>query len=490
MEVKKLWNPIKLGDNWKNADTSILDEISTSWVYRREILKENSSEYKKFLERLKREHAIETGVIERIYDLERGVTETLIKEGFHEALVSHGDSDIPKAKLFAHLNDHIDAIEFVYDVVGEERDLTIGFIHQLHHLTTRNQETAEGRDQFGNRTQIPLLKGKFKERPNNPTLPNGTSIQYCPPEHVAAEMDKLIALHDQAIEEEIHPLIRASWFHHSFAMIHPYQDGNGRVGRLLSSLILIKAGLFPLTVRREESKMRYIKALEKADKGEVQPLVTYFGESQKTRIERALNLQDVSGTSNNMMEVARILGQKAQREKARKHAAHQEELVKSRQEIFDLCLDHIKESEKNIQPMLNGSVNTSLHQSPSSESDTNNHYKAQIIKYAKKHDYFFNHYLPTAFVALRFHLDQERTYQLIISLHHYGYDDQTLAIGAFLEPLERNMDIEKRLTSVLPLDIKPHVMSVATAIKLKEKNIKGFLDQALTLSLAHIASEI
>lgn len=97
-EIYRLWKPVKFDDHWKSCDTSIVEDIAASWFKRRKILKENSVEYSEFLEQLKREHAIETGVIERLYSLETGITETFIKEGFVKSYLSHGDTNIPEHK--------------------------------------------------------------------------------------------------------------------------------------------------------------------------------------------------------------------------------------------------------------------------------------------------------------------------------------------------------------------------------------------------------
>lgn len=74
-------------------------------------------------------------------------------------------------------------------------------------------------------------------------------------------------------------------------------------------------------------------------------------------------------------------------------------------------------------------------------------------------------------------------------VHHYGYDDSTLAIGAFLEYLSNNGS-EERIDAALPLEIKPHVISITKDIESKEKNIRSFLENAVTLTLAQIASEL
>lgn len=155
-KIHRLWKHIELGQNWLDCDTSTLDDLSPSWYERREVLQNNSKEYQEFIAELKREHAIETGIVERMYDLEKGITETFIKKGFVESYISHNDTNVPIPKLLAHLSDHLDAVDFVFDVVKENRELTIGFIKELHALVTRNQEYAEGRDQFGNKTKIDL----------------------------------------------------------------------------------------------------------------------------------------------------------------------------------------------------------------------------------------------------------------------------------------------------------------------------------------------
>lgn len=69
------------------------------------------------------------------------------------------------------------------------------------------------------------------------------------------------------------PILRASIAHGWFERIHPFEDGNGRTGRLLGNLILMRAG-YPMTVLRVEDRSRYYEALARADAGELTDLVT------------------------------------------------------------------------------------------------------------------------------------------------------------------------------------------------------------------------
>jgi len=485
-KVYRLWQPIEYFDNWKKCDTSTLDDISASWFKRRTTLKVNSSEYNDFLNRLKREHAIETGVIERLYDLKKGITETFIKEGFVKSYLSHGDTDIPEGELMNHLNDHLDAVNFIFDVVKENRPLTTGFIKELHHLVTQHQKHAEGRDQFGNKLKIPLLKGTYKVRENNPTRDDGTRILYCPPEHVASEMDNLVGIYNDLVDKEKHPLIISSWFHHAFTTIHPFQDGNGRVARLLASLIFIKFGYFPVTVLREEAKVKYIEALERADNGEPQLLVTYFGEIQKRNIQKALNIREVSSTS--LEEVQQIFARKIENWQLQKREDYQNLLKENRMQVFRYCSELLSELREKIQLQLNGGVEINIKSCSFNRQDKQHYFYRQIVSYANKHDYFFNRALPKSWITYRIELSKRKKYQLGISIHHYGYDDATLAIGSFLEYKTENQD--ERLDTTLPLDIPPHVISIDDNIEGKKKNIRTYIEHAMTLTLAQIASEI
>ena len=485
MVVHRLWDYISFSDNWKNCDTSLLDDIAPSWLVRREVLQVNSKEYEEFIKRLKRRHAIETGIVERIYDVDKGVTETLINEGFISSLVSHGDTNVPKQTLFNHLQDHLDAVDLIFDIVKENRPLTKGFICELHQLTTRHQEFTEGKDQFGNKTKIPLIKGRFKERENNPTREDGTTVLYCPPEHVEAEMDRLIKIYNDLTEENINPLLIATWVHHAFSTIHPFQDGNGRVVRLVASLILIKNNFFPITVLREEAKVKYIQALEEADQGQPQKLVTYFAEIQKRNIEEALNIKEVSNAS--LSDVAHIFNQKVIRKQQEKQQQYAKTLAENRLQVFNYCSLFLNEYKEKLEAEFDDSISLYIGSGRPDDTTKQHYYYKQIVDYAKKHNYFFNRTLPKSYLVFGIEFDGKK-YELGITLHHFGYDDSVMAIGAFLE--YKGIMAKKDTDNTLPLDSKPHVLSIKDEVSSKEKNIRLYLENVLTLTIAQIASEI
>lgn len=486
MKINRLWKHISIQPNWLEVDTSILDDIAPSWFSRREKLLTNSREYEDFINRLKRRHAIETGIVERMYDLDKGVTETLINEGFLSALISHGDTNIEKGKLLNHLQDHLDAVDFVFDIVKENRPLTKGFICELHQLTTRNQDYAEGRDQFGNKTKIALIKGRFKERENNPTREDGTVVMYCPPEHVESEMDKLIELYNKLTTDNVHPLIIASWVHHAFTTIHPFQDGNGRVVRLIASLILIKYNYFPITVLREEAKIRYIEALELADIGQPQKLVSYFAEIQRRNIEAVLNIKEVSTTS--LADVTQILKQKIENKQKEQKLQHERILSDRRMQVYNYCHKFLNNYKDKLSIEFGNSIDLYIGSAKPDDVKRQKYYYEQIVAYAIRHDYFFNRYLPKSYFIFGIDLHDGKKYELGITIHHYGYDDSTLAIGAFLE--YKGSAAKKNGDNTIPLDLRPHILSITDEVESKEKNIYLHLESILTMIIAQIASEI
>jgi hypothetical protein len=263
------------------------------------------------------------------------------------------------------------------------------------------------------------------------------------------------------------------------------------VARLLASLILIKHGLFPFTVLREEAKVKYIDALEKADNGEPQPLVDYFAEVQKRHIEKALNLKEVSSTS--FEEVADIFSGKLENWKRNKIKERENLLKNARSKVYDYCLTSLNEIKLRLTRKLNGNTNISIESCPPTDIGRQHFYYGQIIKYAKKHNYYINRSLPKSWLTLRIEFGENKRYQLGVTIHHYGYDDNTLAIGAFLEYLTADEDgegSEGRIDATLPLEIKPHVISITKDIESKEKNIRSYLENAVTLTLAQIASEL
>lgn len=78
-------------------------------------------------------------------------------------------------------------------------------------------------------------------------------------------MEYLPKIDENKFFDELASLV--AWAHHKFAWIHPFQDYNGRIGRLLNNIILLKLNLPPIELKVETTagRNKYIKALRLAD---------------------------------------------------------------------------------------------------------------------------------------------------------------------------------------------------------------------------------
>lgn len=280
---------LDLPPDWPSLEVKELRRVENEWRQKREAAV-GTSELATFTEQMNREWAIETGIIENLYDIERGVTMVLIEQGFSAAVMEHGSVNKDPEEILALLNDQKEALEGLFDFVAQRRPLSTSYIKELHAAMTRSQVTVKARDLNGREVEIPMLHGEWKQQPNYPVR-DGRAFTYCPPEHTSAEMDRLVEMH--LAHENVPPEIEAAWLHHRFTQVHPFQDGNGRVARALASLVLIRAGLFPLVVPRDEKSI-YLESLERADSGNLRSLTLFIARRVELALTRASRLLPAS----------------------------------------------------------------------------------------------------------------------------------------------------------------------------------------------------
>jgi len=114
-------------------------------------------------------------------------------------------------------------------------------------------------------------------------LPNmilGSNLKTSPPEKVYQHMAELIEWYNKN-RQKMHPLQLAAIFHGRFERIHPFKDGNGRVGRFLLNAILVNEGYPPLIIRKTQ-RVNYLHALHAFDQDADIPLVRFIIEKYKS----------------------------------------------------------------------------------------------------------------------------------------------------------------------------------------------------------------
>lgn len=414
------WQTITdLPNDWETLRDSELHSLAGVWADQYAQLKGDSHQLSQFNERLRREWSIETGILERLYTIDRGTTQLLIEQGIDAALIPHGATNIPVHELVAVVQAQRAALDGLFDFVSQRRALSTHYIRQLHQIITQHQMYVEGVDQFGNVVRTPLLSGQWKQTPNNPTRPDGSTHHYCPPLQVTSEMEKLLALSNQ--HTHMPPEIRAAWLHHRFTQIHPFQDGNGRVARALATLVFLQAGWFPLVINRDQ-RSAYLDALEAADAGDLKPLVLLFIKNAKQAFANALMLTNDVPENTALESVLDAL--------VDRYRVRQQETASVLAQVEPLAHMLAAATEKRLaetaQTLHHKLAHSGLPTPPqlwvtASTPDNAFYYTSQILETAKQLGYWADMTRQRLWVRLRFFdPTRDQTAHVVVAWHHAG----------------------------------------------------------------------
>ena len=155
-------------------------------------------------------------------------------------------------------------------MMSEEADrhhtpLTQSFIRNLHKTILREDYTVHPTLPGGVQTSFIIHAGKYKTRPNSVITRYGDRFDYASPEETPALMTDLVDWYNEAEKSgKYTPVELAALFHYRYIRIHPFEDGNGRIARLMVNYILARHG-WPMIVVRSRKKRDYLEALHKTD---------------------------------------------------------------------------------------------------------------------------------------------------------------------------------------------------------------------------------
>lgn len=480
------WNPIEpLSDRDKTIDLVAIRPLYESWQdFKARLNKSSPSGMKEFTQRLIRRLSIETGILERLYDLDRGTTEALVTHGFAEELVSRSNTDIEPSHLIDVLKDQEAAIQLVMDCVANTRPLTKGVIHELHTILMEHQETTTAIDQFGQRKEIRLIKGRFKELPNNPRRPNNSIHEYCPPVHVETEIENLLTWLGQYEMED--PVITSAWFHHRFTQIHPYQDGNGRVVRALTTLILLRSKLLPLVIDRD-LRQEYIEGLEKADAGDLSALAALFARLERAAIMQALSIDVDTEISHQKTITSHVIETLALKFKKRREIKYAE-LRGVNALAVALRVRTRKALEAAFAQLQRPASMVALpdiHITDGGPDHDNAHwYKFEVVQTARESNKFANFTEAHYFVKASMRVGRERLV-FLTSFHHVGRDISGIMEAtsfAQIESFEESDDREKASQDFFICSLEPFVFTYKTNEQEIADSFSRWLDAAVAVA--------
>jgi Fic family protein len=171
---------------------------------------------------------------------------------------------------------HNEAINWIMEVVKDETPLTEKFIRELHTLLLKETSYKEAKTPEGKQTRRKIEVGRYKTQPNHVVTVTGETFYFATPEETPSKMHDLIEWFRKEKEKtDVNPIILAALFHYRFIRIHPFDDGNGRVARILMNFILMQFG-YPPAIIKTDDKENYYAVLHLADADELEPFIEYI----------------------------------------------------------------------------------------------------------------------------------------------------------------------------------------------------------------------
>jgi Fic family protein len=206
--------------------------------------------------------------------LSRGETELILRgltvrnQNLVKVLAGKNISDV------LGVQNHPDAIKFVEELAfNSQRQISEEHIRKLHKLIMSGMMGSAGQyRQF----DIEVKGAGFTP----------------PPFHqIPDEMKELVGFINQN-PGELRPIELAAHAHYYLAWIHPFEDGNGRIARLLLNFILIRNG-YPFAVIKNVDRKKYLETLRRADLGEFEPFLNYVARCAEQTLD--LYLLEIQG---------------------------------------------------------------------------------------------------------------------------------------------------------------------------------------------------
>lgn len=180
---------------------------------------------------------------------------------------------IDKKSLKEHLEviGHKEAFDYVKQLVSENAEISEKLIKDIHYLVL-----ADKKDDRGVYRRIPVRIMGAAHEPVQPYL-------------IIPKMEELLEEYKNSKEDIVTKLAR---FHIEFEDIHPFIDGNGRTGRLLINLELMKAGYPPIDIKFSD-RLKYYEAFDEYHmKHNISAMADMFARYLNNRLDLYLSILD------------------------------------------------------------------------------------------------------------------------------------------------------------------------------------------------------
>ncbi|MGK2941708.1 MAG: Fic family protein [Immundisolibacter sp.] len=190
---------------------------------------------------------------------------------------------------YEEMRGHDVAIELVRSLAREDRPLGEGDLRDLNRIVLKEGFWRVAQTPGGEPTRKWIEPGRYKSQPNHVITATGELFHFATPQETPARMADLVHwLRGEMQTPTLALPTLLARLHHDFIRVHPFDDGNGRVVRLLLNFVLLRAGLLPLVVKSRDRR-RYLETIALADAGDLAPLAEFFAEALRWSLRLGLD---------------------------------------------------------------------------------------------------------------------------------------------------------------------------------------------------------
>lgn len=187
---------------------------------------------------------------------------------------------------YLEMKGHNEALQRLYQIINQDLKITERLIKELHAMILVEAYADE---------RAEITPGAWKKIPNFLYSPTRERIDFAAPEEVSSLMSNLVNWLNNHIDPpkrkkkkyDLHPLLIAAGFHTQFIKIHPFGDGNGRMARIMTNLILMLCGYVPAIIKLEE-RNDYYTAINTSSLDDPENLAIHLGQAEIHSLEIAI----------------------------------------------------------------------------------------------------------------------------------------------------------------------------------------------------------
>ncbi|GAA5126074.1 Fic family protein [Luteolibacter yonseiensis] len=258
-----------------NSDFATIDALKTELDA---ILPMGDADERRLWEKLRLEWNFHSNHIEG-NTLTYGETVLLLLHG-----QTHGNHSL---REYEEMKAHDVGIKHLRNLAADKsRLITPSDIRDLNKIILKEPFWKPTQTPDGHPSRAEVIPGEYKTLPNSVLTASGELFEYASPLEVPSRMQALVDDLEKSLGDRKHHILTiAAKLHHDFVLIHPFDDGNGRVARMLVNYLFLRENYPPIIVPTEQ-KRDYLTSLRLADAGELESLEAFLGK----QLEKSLKL--------------------------------------------------------------------------------------------------------------------------------------------------------------------------------------------------------